>query len=105
MGSLMRARDWESTAVGRIEDWPQSLRTSVSIVLESNFPMYIAWGGEYVQFYNDGYLPIMGASKHPQALGIRRRSASSNTSIALRSRQCWLGSTELPRMVAGITRC
>lgn len=73
MGALMRERDWHSTAVGPVEDWPQSLRTSVSILLESKFPMFIAWGAEYVQFYNDGYIPILGPSKHPQALGISAR--------------------------------
>jgi hypothetical protein len=73
MGKFMRERDWHSTAVGPVEDWPQSLRTSVSILLESKFPMYIAWGEEYVQFYNDGYIPILGSAKHPQALGISTR--------------------------------
>src|SRR5579871_1619933 len=73
MGTLMREHDWHSTAVGPVESWPQSLRTSVSILLQSKFPMYIAWGDEYVQFYNDGYLPILGATKHPQALGISAR--------------------------------
>ncbi|MEP7254007.1 MAG: PAS domain S-box protein, partial [Ginsengibacter sp.] len=35
--------------------------------------MYIAWGKEYIQLYNDGYRPILGATKHPQALGIGTR--------------------------------
>ncbi len=65
----MRALDWSETALGPVENWPQSLRTSVNILLESKFPMYIAWGSDYIQFYNDGYRPILGSSKHPQALG------------------------------------
>ncbi|MDQ2664383.1 MAG: ATP-binding protein [Gemmatimonadota bacterium] len=69
MGALMRALDWSSTAVGPVERWPQSLRTAVSMLLESRFPMYIAWGRDYTQFYNDAYRPILGASKHPAALG------------------------------------
>lgn len=73
MGRLMRDHHWTSTAVGPVADWPQSLRTSISILLESKFPMYIAWGDEYVQFYNDGYRPILGATKHPQALGCGAR--------------------------------
>src|SRR5438270_9108900 len=73
MGRFMRERNWDATPVGPVESWPQSLRTSVSILLESKFPMYIAWGEEYVQFYNDGYLPILGSTKHPQALGISTR--------------------------------
>jgi signal transduction histidine kinase/DNA-binding response OmpR family regulator len=69
MGTLMRALDWSSTAVGPVEQWPQSLKTAVSMLLESRFPMYIAWGPDYTQFYNDAYRPILGATKHPAALG------------------------------------
>ncbi len=72
MGEVMRSYDWASSAVGPIDTWPQSLRTALSIVLESRYPMYIAWGRDFVQFYNDGYLPILGA-KHPAALGQRSR--------------------------------
>ncbi len=71
MGKLMRATDWSKTPVGPVSEWPQSLRTAVSILLESRFPMYIAWGSEYTQFYNDGYRPILGSTKHPAALGWR----------------------------------
>ena len=69
MGARIRAHDWSTTAVGPVERWPQSLRTAVSILLTSGYPMYIAWGPEFVQFYNDAYRPILGASKHPAALG------------------------------------
>ena len=67
----MRAMDWGTTSVGAPSTWPQSLRTAVSILLESRFPMYIAWGPTFVQFYNDGYRPILGATKHPAAIGGR----------------------------------
>ncbi len=69
MGALMRALDWSRTPVGPVEIWPQSLRTSLSILLDSRYPMYIAWGPEFTQFYNDAYRPILGATKHPAALG------------------------------------
>jgi signal transduction histidine kinase/CheY-like chemotaxis protein len=69
MGALMRSLDWSKTLVGPVSSWPQSLRTAVSIILSSRFPMLIHWGPEYVQFYNDGFRPILGASKHPGALG------------------------------------
>ncbi|MEP6985257.1 MAG: response regulator, partial [Chloroflexota bacterium] len=70
MGTLMRALDWSQTQVGLPEQWPQSLRTAISIMLDSYFPMYIAWGNDYIQFYNDGYRPILGSTKHPAALGL-----------------------------------
>ena len=69
MGDLMRAYDWGASAVGPVESWPQSLRTALSILLDSRYPMYVAWGPEFTQFYNDGYRPILGATKHPSALG------------------------------------
>ncbi len=39
--------------------------------------MYIAWGREYTQLYNDGYRPILGATKHPQAMGISTKETFS----------------------------
>jgi signal transduction histidine kinase/DNA-binding response OmpR family regulator len=73
MGALMRTIDWSATAVGPVERWPQSLKTALSILLETGFPMYIAWGPEFTQFYNDGYRPILGATKHPSAMGASTR--------------------------------
>src|SRR4051812_8717844 len=73
MGALMRSIDWSRTAVGAVEGWPQSLRTALSILLETGFPMYIAWGPDFIQFYNDGYRPILGSTKHPAAMGLSTR--------------------------------
>jgi len=73
MGALMRSIDWSRTAVGPVDEWPQSLRTALSILLETGFPMYIAWGKDFTQFYNDGYRPILGSTKHPAAMGISTR--------------------------------
>ena len=68
MGALARQVDWRQTAVGPPESWPQSLRTAVSMLLESKFPMLLCWGPDFIQFYNDPFRPILGARKHP-ALG------------------------------------
>ncbi|HVY38140.1 MAG TPA: ATP-binding protein [Polyangia bacterium] len=68
MGKLVLAKDWSCTPLGPIESWPQSLRTTVSLCLASNFPISIAWGDQHTQIYNDGYWPICGA-KHPASLG------------------------------------
>src|ERR1041384_346489 len=69
MGALMRATDWSATALGPVESWPQSLRTTISIMLESKFAMVVAWGPEYRFFYNDRYRPVLG-DKHPASLGM-----------------------------------
>ncbi|MBO9701447.1 MAG: GHKL domain-containing protein [Sporocytophaga sp.] len=70
MVSLIRKFDWSKTSVGPIEQWPQSLKTMVSMILLSKFPMFIWWGEDLVQFYNDAYRPSLGNNgKHPNALG------------------------------------
>jgi hypothetical protein len=68
MGELIRSMDWSKTSLGPIDSWPQSLRTTASLCLGSNFPMCLAWGPNYIQIYNDGYWPICGG-KHPQSMG------------------------------------
>jgi PAS domain S-box-containing protein len=73
MGALTRAYDWSASPLGPPETWPQSLRTAVRIVLNTNHPMFIWWGEELIQFYNDAYRQTMGPERHPSALGQRGR--------------------------------
>ncbi len=68
MGALIRSIDWSRTALGPVETWPTSLRTTVGVVLANRFPMLLWWGQELIQLYNDAYRPILG-DKHPRALG------------------------------------
>ncbi|WNN89058.1 sensor histidine kinase [Gloeocapsopsis dulcis] len=72
MGALMRSHDWSNTPLGPVENWSQSLRTSVSIMLASHFAQVIFWGEECIQLYNDTMIPMYGAN-HPKALGQRAR--------------------------------
>ena len=69
MGALMRAYDWSRSPLGKPETWPQSLRTAVRILLNTNHPMFIWWGPDLIQFYNDAYRQTMGPERHPSALG------------------------------------
>ncbi|WP_407892554.1 response regulator [Scytonema sp. NUACC26] len=69
MGQVMRSLDWSQTLLGPLSQWAQSLKTAVSIILNSRYPMFIWWGAEYANLYNDAYRPMLGASKHPQFLG------------------------------------
>ncbi|MDM0114379.1 PAS domain-containing protein [Variovorax sp. J22R133] len=70
MGALMRSHDWSQSALGPPETWPQPLRTVVGLLLQSRFPMFVAWGEALSFLYNDPYAEILGA-KHPRALGMR----------------------------------
>lgn len=70
MGELTRAKDWSKTPVGAVETWSQSLRTTLGILLNSKFPMFLFWGPEHICFYNDAYRPSLGNNgKHPEILG------------------------------------
>lgn len=70
MGALTRAYDWSRTSLGAPDTWPESLRTMVSVVLRAKFPMFLWWGDDLIQFYNDAYRPSLGKEgKHPAALG------------------------------------
>lgn len=70
MGEKTRNYDWSQTPLGRPDQWPQSLRTTVAMILTSRFPMFLWWGEDMIQFYNDAYRPSLGnEGKHPLALG------------------------------------
>jgi PAS domain S-box-containing protein len=73
MGALTRAYDWSASPLGKPDTWPQSLRTALRILLNTNHPMFIWWGEELIQFYNDAYRQTMGPERHPSALGQRGR--------------------------------
>jgi PAS domain S-box-containing protein len=72
LGWLIRRQDWEPSAVGPIDTWPQSLKTIVEIMLGSRYAMWMAWGEHLTVFYNDAYRPTLGV-KHPWALGASAR--------------------------------
>ncbi len=70
MGKIIRSYDWSNNPLGVPDQWPQSLRTTLSIILNSKFPMFLFWGPELICFYNDAYRPSLGNNgKHPGALG------------------------------------
>jgi PAS domain S-box-containing protein len=68
VAAMMRAYDWTTSPLGPPEAWPQSLRSVVSLMLRSKFPMFVAWGPSLGFLYNDSYVEVLGG-KHPAALG------------------------------------
>lgn len=74
MGERIRNFDWATTPLGAPETWDQSLKTSVSICLNSNFPIAIYWGKDLILIYNDAWSPIPG-NKHPRVLGMPAKEA------------------------------
>ena len=92
MGARMRDMDWSATALGAASTWPQSLRSTVSMLLPSKAQIIVFWGPDFTVLYNDAYRPVFGA-KHPDALGLPGREAWS---------EIW--DTMLHELLAGVVR-
>ena len=74
MGARMRAFDWSRTPIGPAVRWPRPLKVAVALCLNSRFPITILWGREHLtMLYNDAYVPLLGAARHPAALGTSGR--------------------------------
>lgn len=71
MADLTRGYAWAKTALGPVETWSDTLVTTVNLLLASRHPMFLWWGPDLIQFYNDGYRPSIRADKHPSAMGQR----------------------------------
>ncbi|MEH3148313.1 MAG: ATP-binding protein [Methylobacterium frigidaeris] len=57
---LIRVRDWSGHPLGPPEGWPESLRTALSLVLNSPESMILAWGPDLHFFFNETYFPLLG---------------------------------------------
>ncbi len=69
LGQLIFEHDWSASPLGPISQWPQSLRTAVSLMLNSRQPMWLGWGEQITFLYNDAYIDVLSQAKHPWALG------------------------------------
>jgi signal transduction histidine kinase/CheY-like chemotaxis protein len=72
-GATARAVRWEETPLGRPEGWPSTLKTILATMFRARQPMFLWWGPDLIQFYNDAYLPSFGQGKHPRAMGQQGR--------------------------------
>lgn len=76
MARLINSKDWSQTALGPIDGWPQSLRTTLNLMLNTRFPMLLYWGPDLISFYNDALVPSLGTDgRHPSILGTPAREA------------------------------
>lgn len=68
MARLISRHDWSATPLGPIDEWPEALVTTLSLILRSSFQLAIYWGEEFILLYNDAErVPLQGL--HPAALG------------------------------------
>jgi two-component sensor histidine kinase len=73
--------DWGRTPLGPSQRWPQSLKTTLSLMLNSPFPMWLVWGEGLTYFYNDAFQPHLGDK--PEALGRSFADISADVSPSL----------------------
>jgi PAS domain S-box-containing protein len=71
MAVLIATFDWASS-LGPISSWPQSLKTTVGLLVHSPLPIVLLWGPDGIMIYNDAYSAFAGG-RHPQLLGSRVR--------------------------------
>ncbi len=81
-GELVRSIDWSKTPLGTITSWSVGLKTAVSLVLSSRYPMVLFWGPQRVQLYNDAFVPNLGDGEHPAAMGRRAGDARGSCDAA-----------------------
>ncbi|MDF2455020.1 MAG: rcsC [Cytophagaceae bacterium] len=83
MGALMRGYDWSSTSLGTPDQWPGSLRHTVSILLNAALPMALFWGKESIFFYNDAFIPSLGLEGPHPILGKKTDAWSDRNDLLL----------------------
>jgi PAS domain S-box-containing protein len=64
----IHAFDWSRHPLGVWDDWPQSLKTALRIMIASRSPMWLGWGPELYFFCNAAYASTLGM-KASWALG------------------------------------
>jgi PAS domain S-box-containing protein len=76
MGEIMRQKNWSETVLGAPELWPKTLKNTLSLLLNSQFPMLLYWGSDHYCFYNDAFRLSLGQDgKHPKILGMKGKDA------------------------------
>ena len=84
MGPLMRGHDWAATPVGPPQGWPQTLKTTVRLMLTSRHPMFIWWGEALTrQPAHRNRRPETASASQPRR---RRTPSSAGYSSCIRAR-------------------
>jgi len=66
MGQRVRDTNWSTTPLGAFSTWPQSLRSALSLVLNTKSIAALYWGSEQWLLYNDAYGAAL-RDRHPWA--------------------------------------
>jgi PAS domain S-box-containing protein len=68
LAQIIAAYDWSKTALGPISGWPDSVKTTIALILRSPVPIVTLWHYDGVMIYNDAY-SVFAGGRHPVLLG------------------------------------
>lgn len=66
---LFNTHDWQSSPLGPIPDWAESLKGAVRLMMAASTPMVMMVGPDGILLYNNGYAQFAG-QRHPQIFGM-----------------------------------
>jgi signal transduction histidine kinase/CheY-like chemotaxis protein len=68
--NICRKIDWSTHDLGPMENWPSTLKTTLSIMFQNPTPMLLFWGPQFYCFYNDSYNPMLGYVRSADAMAL-----------------------------------
>jgi PAS domain S-box-containing protein len=69
MAARIAGHDW-SASLGPLDSWPQSLKTTVGLMIHSPVALVLLWGPDGIMLYNDAY-GVFAGNRHPGLLGMK----------------------------------
>ncbi len=69
MAGRIRSKDRSTSPLGSPATWTPHLGAAAGMCLSSLLPIFLWLGPELCLIYNDASIPLLGAAKHPAALG------------------------------------
>ena len=91
-GNCLGTLDWKQHELGMPETWNDALQFAISLILNSKSPMFLCWGKNHIQFYNDAFMPFFG-NEGVAYLGMPSDDLHTgiNTIIAVATNEIMLG--------------
>jgi two-component system, sensor histidine kinase len=73
----LKSIDWRNNPLGAMEQWPESLKTSLGICFNSPLPILVSWGPELIMLYNNAYGALLEGNDKFKAFGMPARECWS----------------------------
>lgn len=103
MGERIRSHDWCATPLGPPDNWPQGLRFAVRLMLATQHPVLVAWGGDRTLLFNDAYAAALGSTCPAGLLGapgretpLWRRVGAAADAVFAGEGEVWHESVPIP---------